>query len=417
MPTKGHFENERRCRFCAAPLKYIFADLGVSPLANSYLRSDQLLYPEQFFPLIAYVCSSCFLVQLEELNSPSEIFSDYAYFSSFSDSWLNHALAYSKQAINRFKLNDESLVVEIGSNDGYLLRYFKDAGVPVLGIEPAANVARAAQEKGVETKVCFFNSSQASEMKAQGRQADLIVANNVLAHIPHTNDLMTGFRTLLKPGGTISIETPHLLTLINDNQFDTIYHEHYSYFSLTTLERIFKAHHMVIYDLDHLSTHGGSLRLYAGHDDFYATRVSENVKQVLQEEARKGFNEIGFYEGFGEKAKQVKRNVLKGLIALKEAGKQIAAYGAPAKGNTLLNYLGIGTDFIDYTVDRNPHKQGCYLPGSRIPIFGPEKVAETKPDYLLILPWNLKEEIIAQMSGVRSWGGKFILPIPEFRII
>jgi 2-polyprenyl-3-methyl-5-hydroxy-6-metoxy-1,4-benzoquinol methylase len=417
MPTNGSLKNERRCRFCGAPLTHQFANLGVSPLANSYLRSDQLTQPETFFPLVAYVCSSCFLVQLEELNSPGEIFSEYAYFSSYSDSWLDHAREFSSIATELFSLNKDSLVVEIGSNDGYLLKYFKDAGIPVLGIEPAANVARVAQEKGVETKVCFFNSSVASDMATQSRQADLIVANNVLAHIPQTNDLMNGLRTLLRAGGSICIETPHLLTLIEENQFDTIYHEHYSYFSLTTLDRIFKAHKMVIYDLEQLLTHGGSLRLYAGHEKHFTGRISSSVEQVLQEEERKGFKEIGFYESFNENVQQIKRSILKGLIDLKSDGKMIAAYGAPAKGNTMLNYLGIGTDFIDYTVDRNPNKQGCYLPGSRIPVYSPDKVTETKPDYLLILPWNLKEEIMEQMAEIRNWGGQFIIPIPEFKII
>jgi SAM-dependent methyltransferase len=417
MPTKESEQDKRRCRFCGAPLKHQFVNLGVSPLANSYLRPDQLTQPETFFPLVAYVCSSCFLVQLEELSSPGEIFSEYAYFSSYSDSWLDHARELSSITKERFSLNSDSLVVEIGSNDGYLLKYFIAVGIPVLGIEPAANVARVAQGKGVETKVCFFNSSLASEMAAQGRQADLIVANNVLAHIPQTNDLMAGFRTLLKAGGSICIETPHLLTLVEENQFDTIYHEHYSYFSMTTLDRIFRAHKMVIYDLEQLPTHGGSLRLYAGHEKHFTGRIRFSVEQVLQEEERKGFKEIGFYESFSESVKQIKRSILKGLIDLKSDGKTIAAYGAPAKGNTMLNYLGVGTDFIDYTVDRNPNKQGCYLPGSRIPVYSPDIITETKPDYLLILPWNLKDEIMEQMAGIRDWGGRFIIPIPDFKII
>ena len=417
MPTKESEQVKRRCRFCAAPLEHVFADLGTSPLANSYLRPEQLLQPESFYPLVAYVCASCYLVQLEELSSPGDIFSDYAYFSSFSDSWLQHAKGYCEQVINRFSLNNNCLVIEIGSNDGYLLKYFKEAGIKVLGVEPAANVAKAAIEQGIETLVNFFDHSLADALAAQGKKADLIIANNVLAHIPQTNDLMRGLHKLLKPEGTITIETPHLLSLIEENQFDTIYHEHYSYFSLTTLERIFKTHQLALYDLEMLPTHGGSLRLFVGHLDKYEGKASASVRQVLAEEERKGLKEISFYESYGDRVLQVKRNILKGLIGLKEEGKLIAAYGAPAKGNTLLNYLGIGTDFIDYTVDRNPNKQGCFLPGSRIPVYSPDRIAKTRPDYLLILPWNLKEEIMEQMAMISSWGGRFILPIPDFKII
>lgn len=417
MPTKEAEQIKRRCRFCAAPLKTVFANLGTSPLANSYLRPDQLLQPETFYPLIAYVCASCFLVQLEELNNPTDIFSDYAYFSSFSDSWLEHAKEFSNEAVERFALGKKSLVVEIGSNDGYLLKNFKEADIKVLGIEPAANVAMSAEEKGIETLVRFFNDSLAGELVAQGKKADLIIANNVLAHIPKTNDLMSGFRKLLKPDGTISIETPHLLALVEENQFDTIYHEHYSYFSLTTLDQIFKAHQLKIYDLEKLASHGGSLRLFVGHLNRFESKTSNMVKQVLAEEERKGFKEICFYEAYDGRVQQVKRRILKELIELKEAGYSIAAYGAPAKGNTLLNYCGIGTDFIDYTVDRNPRKQGYFLPGSRIPVLSPDQIAQTRPDYLLILPWNLREEIMEQMAVIRSWGGKFIVPIPDFKII
>jgi len=417
MPIKENIQPKRRCRFCAAPLEHIFADLGTSPLANSYLLPEQLLQPESYYPLVAYICDSCYLVQLEELSSPGDIFSDYAYYSSFSDSWLEHARIFSEQAIKDLKLNEGSLVIEIGSNDGYLLKYFREAGVNVLGIEPAANVAKVSEEKGIETVVKFFNDALAEELSTQGKRADLIIANNVLAHIPQTNDLMRGFKRLLKPGGTISIETPHLLPLIEENQFDTIYHEHYSYFSLTTLDQIFRAHQLIIYDLQLLPTHGGSLRLAIGHLEEYQGKVSDAVKQVLAEEERKGFKEINYYESFDCKVKQVKRNLLKGLIEIKETGKVIAAYGAPAKGNTLLNYLGIGTDFIEYTVDRNPHKQGCFLPGSRIPVYSPEIITQTKPDYLLILPWNLKDEIMEQMAMISNWGGRFVIPIPDFRII
>jgi SAM-dependent methyltransferase len=410
--------NGRQCRFCRTPLEYIFVDLGVSPLANSYLRAEDLLRAESFYPLQVYVCANCYLVQLEELGKPGEIFSDYMYFSSFSDSWLDHARHFAGMAIERFGLKNSSRVVEIGSNDGYLLRFFKEAGIGTLGIEPADNVARAAVEQGIETMVRFFDSSLAAELAREGRGADLLVGNNVLAHIPHTNDLMIGMKRLLNPGGVISMEFPHLLSLILENQFDTIYHEHYSYYSLTTALKIFATHGLLIFDAEHLSTHGGSLRIYACHAEDHAEhkerfRKSDRLSGLLKEETEQGLNKLERYEGFAGQVRAVKREILKYLIAIKEQGKTIAAYGAPAKGNTLLNYCGIGTDFIDYTVDRNPHKQGLYLPGSRIPVFGPEKIFETKPDYLIILPWNLREEVMEQMSAIRQWGGRFVVLIPE----
>jgi 2-polyprenyl-3-methyl-5-hydroxy-6-metoxy-1,4-benzoquinol methylase len=418
--TEAIDTDERQCRFCRTPLKNIFIDLGVSPLANSYLRAVDLLRSEPFYPLQVYVCANCFLVQLEELGKPGEIFSDYMYFSSFSDSWLEHARHFAEMAIERFGLQHNSRVVEIGSNDGYLLRFFKENGIAVLGVEPADNVARAAVEQGIETLVRFFDSSLAAELAKEGRGADLLVGNNVLAHIPHTNDLMVGLKKLLNPGGVISMEFPHLLSLMLENQFDTIYHEHYSYYSLTTAQKIFKAHGLLIFDAEHLSTHGGSLRIYACHVEDHAKDgkrfgKSKRLSELLKEEAGQGLNNLERYEDFAEQVRAVKREILKYLIAIKEQGKTIAAYGAPAKGNTLLNYCGIGTDFIDYTVDRNPHKQGLYLPGSRIPVFGPEKIFETKPDYLIILPWNLREEVMAQMSAIRQWGGRFVVLIPEVR--
>ncbi len=413
MPTSTQ---KRRCRFCAAPLNHTFADLGVSPLANAYLNAEQLQRVEPFYPLYAYVCSNCYLVQLEELSRPAEIFSEYAYFSSFSDSWLAHARNFSVSAAQRLQLDGKSLVVEIGSNDGYLLRFFKEAGIPVLGIEPAENVAKSARDNGIETAVCFFDHKLAAELAAAGRQADLIVANNVLAHIPATNDLISGLKVLLKADGVVSIETPHLMALIEQNQFDTIYHEHYSYYSLTTLTKILAAHRLTVFDLEVLPTHGGSLRIYAGHAAEYEGGVGVNVKGFLEEERKNGICSLEVYEAFGAKIKKVKRDLLSGLIGLKEAGKSVAAYGAPAKGNTLLNYCGIGTDFIDYTVDRNPYKQGLFLPGSHIPIFSPAKITETRPDYLLILPWNLKEEIMGQMNVIREWGGRFMIPIPAYQV-
>jgi SAM-dependent methyltransferase len=406
--------NERRCRFCRSPLEHIFVDLGVSPLANAYLRAEDLLRAEPFYPLQVYVCANCFLVQLEELGKPEEIFSDYMYFSSFSDSWLEHARRFAEMALERYSLKQSSRVVEIGSNDGYLLRFFKEAGIGVLGIEPAENVARVAQEQGIETLVRFFDSKLATGLAAEGRGADLLIGNNVLAHIPNTNDLMIGLKSLLNPGGVISMEFPHLLSLMQEKQFDTIYHEHYSYYSLTTAQKIFGAHGLKIFDAEHLNTHGGSLRISACHaDDAWRFENSDQLAALLLEEKEQGLGELKGYENFAGLARAVKRSILKYLIDLKEKGKSIAAYGAPAKGNTLLNYCGLGTDFIDYTVDRNPHKQGLYLPGSRIPIYGPQKIFETRPDYLVILPWNLREEVMAQMAAIREWGGRFVVFIPE----
>ncbi len=406
----------RRCRFCKTELEHTFADLGVSPLANSYLEPAELTEMEPFYPLHVFVCSSCLLVQLEELSSPGEIFSDYPYFSSFSESWLEHAKNFALEAVERFNLGSSSRVIEIGSNDGYLLRYFKEADVPVLGIEPAANVARAARKEGIDTKVRFFNSALAGELAKEGRQADLIVGNNVLAHIPRLNNLMIGLKKMLKPGGVISMEFPHLLRLLEQNQFDTIYHEHYSYFSLTTADKIFGAHGLPLFDAEELSTHGGSLRIYARHAEAEGFSRTEHLTELLDKERKRGLTELDTYLHFGQKVYKAKREILKFLIGLKEEGSTIAGYGAPAKGNTLLNYLGVGTDFIDFTVDRSPHKQGRYLPGSRIPVYAPEKVFVEKPDYLIILPWNLEEEISGQMAGIREWGGKLMVLIPEVKV-
>ena len=431
---------ERRCRFCRTPLEQTFVDLGVSPLSNSYLHPEDLNRMEPFYPLHAFVCSNCFLVQLEEMESPEKIFEDYAYFSSYSESWLEHARSYAKMARKRFGLNSSSRVVEIGSNDGYLLHFFKEVDIGVLGIEPAANVAEAAREKGIETEVRFFDLKLVEEITRGGRGADLLVGNNVLAHIPDVNDLMQALKRLLNAGGVINMEFPHLLSLIEENQFDTIYHEHYSYFSLTTAARIFGEHGLEIYDAELLSTHGGSLRIYACHGEELGERqpaggsweglsnrqgsspeggsffLTERLKEMLEREEQLGFNDLEFYRSFAGQVEKVKRETLKFLIKAKEEGRSAAAYGAPAKGNTLLNYCGIGPDLIDYTVDISPHKQGKFLPGSRIPIFNPEKVAETKPDYLVILPWNLKEEIEGQMAGIRQWGGRFVTFIPEVKV-
>jgi SAM-dependent methyltransferase len=408
---------EKKCRFCKARLRYTFADLGVSPLANSYLKPQDLQQMEPFYPLHAFVCGECFLVQLEEFGTPQEIFSDYAYFSSYSGSWLEHARVYAGQAIERFALRPGSLVVEIGSNDGYLLQYFKSAGIDVLGIDPAANVARAAREKGIPTLVDFFGGKVAGELAARGKQADLIVGNNVLAHIPDTHDLLSGLKALLKPGGAVTMEFPHLLRLMEENQFDTIYHEHYSYFSFMTANTVFASHGLTLFDVEELPTHGGSLRIYAGHAGDTGKPAGPRVKELLEREERLGFKKVETYLSFGEQVKKAKREILQFMIEAKREGKSIAGYGAPAKGNTLLNYCGIRTDFLDYTVDKNPHKQGLYLPGTRIPIAPPEKIRETRPDYLLILPWNLKNEIMAEMIGIKKWGGKFVIPIPKVEVI
>jgi SAM-dependent methyltransferase len=405
------------CRFCGASLRHPFVDLGTSPLANSYLTSAQLNQMEPFYPLYVYVCERCFLVQLEEFASPEQLFGDYAYFASYADSWLCHAWRYSAMAIARFGLDARSQVVEIASNDGYLLQYFVARGIPVLGVEPAANVAKVAMEKGIPTRVGFFGEETARRLVAEGLQADLAVANNVLAHVPKLNDFVRGLKILLKPHGVTTLEFPHLLRLMAENQFDTIYHEHFSYFSFTTVETIFAAHGLTLFDVEELPTHGGSLRIYASHAEHSLQAVTPCIMDLRAREEAAGLTHLGSYVAYTERVKETKRKLLAFLLAAKRAGKSIVAYGAAAKGNTLLNYCGIRTDFIDYTVDRSPHKQGCFLPGTHIPIYHPDKVKETTPDYLLILPWNLAEEIVAQMAYIREWGGQFVIPIPEVRVV
>jgi 2-polyprenyl-3-methyl-5-hydroxy-6-metoxy-1,4-benzoquinol methylase len=405
------------CRFCASPLQHTFADLGMSPMANSYLKAEQLQKMEPFYPLHTYVCGNCHLVQLQEFESPENIFSDYAYFSSYSDSWLKHAKDYTDLMIERFGFNAESRVVEIASNDGYLLQYFKEKGVPVLGIEPAANVAEAAIAKQIPTMVKFFGTGTARELADEGGHADLIIGNNVLAHVPGLNDFVGGLKTLLKPHGIITMEFPHLMRLMDENQFDTIYHEHFSYFSFTTVNKVFTSHGLKIFDVDELPTHGGSLRIYAAHTENASRPVEKRAVELLQREEDGGFKNMEFYSTFGEKVKETKRAILDFMIKEKRRGKVFAAYGAPAKGNTLLNYCGIRSDFIDYTVDRSPHKQRLFLPGVHIPIYHPDRIRETKPDYLVILPWNLKDEITEQVSHIRAWGGKFVVLIPEVQVI
>jgi len=405
------------CRFCGAPLGLSFADLGMSPPSNSFLQAADLNRMERFYPLHAWVCEQCFLVQLEEFETPEQIFSDYAYFSSYSESWLAHAQAYTQAMTARLGLNAASFVVEIASNDGYLLQYFVAQGVPVLGIEPAANVAAVAEKKGVPTLVKFFGTRTASELAAAGRKADLILGNNVLAHVPDLNDFVRGMALLLKPGGVVTMEFPHLLKLMQENQFDTIYHEHFSYISFVVAERVFAAHGLTLFDIDEIPTHGGSLRIYARHAANTALPVSAKVAALRAREQAAGLERADTYRSFAERVKATKRSLLKFLIGAKEAGKRVAGYGAPAKGNTLLNYCGVRTDLVEYTVDRSPHKQGRFLPGVHIPIHAPEKIMQARPDYVLILPWNLQQEIVAQMAGIRAWGGRFVVPIPETRVL
>jgi hypothetical protein len=404
------------CRFCGAALTHTLVDLGMSPLCESFLSSEQLNQMEPFYPLHVYVCSECFLVQLEEYVSPENIFTHYAYFSSYSDTWLDHARRYSEMAIERFHLTAENFVVEIASNDGYLLQNFVKAGIPVLGIEPAINVAEAALKKGVSTLIAFFSEDTARNLVANGRKADLIIGNNVLAQVPALNDFVAGLKVLLAPAGVITLEFPHLYQLMSGNQFDTIYHEHFSYFSFYSTKKIFAKHELEIFDVEELPTHGGSLRIYLHHADDHTQKISDRVKNLEQQELKNEVNKLQTYSTFGENVKETKRKLLEFLITAKREGKKIAGYGAPGKGNTLLNFCGVRTDFLDYTVDRSPFKQGKFLPGTHIPIYAPEKINETRPDYVLILPWNLKDEIMKQMAFVREWGGKFVVPIPELRV-
>jgi hypothetical protein len=408
--------NRTNCRFCNAQLAQTFIDLGMSPLCESFLRADQLNQMEPFYPLHTYVCGGCFLVQLQEYVSPENIFSDYAYFSSYSDSWLAHAKAYVEEMTRRFHLSSRSLVAEVASNDGYLLQYFVAKQVPVLGIEPAANVASVAIKKGVPTLVKFFGAQTARELVAEGKRCDLVLGNNVLAQVPDLNDFVEGLKILLAPSGVVTIEFPHLMRLMDENQFDTIYHEHFSYFSFFTAEKIFAAHGLTLFDVEELSTHGGSLRIFARHFDDNSKPVAQRVRELRAREESAGFGHLDRYRSFTDQVNETKRKLLEFLIEAKRAGKQVAGYGAPGKGNTLLNFCGIRADFLDYTVDRNPHKHKMFLPGTHIPIFAPERIKQTRPDYVLILPWNLKNEIIEQHGYIREWGGKFVVPIPEVTV-
>jgi SAM-dependent methyltransferase len=414
--TTNNKQSINSCLFCGTDLHHTFVDLGMSPPCESYRSQEQLNMMEPFYPLHVHVCEKCFLVQLPEHISPENIFSDYAYFSSYSDSWLQHAKNYVDLMVERFQLNQQSQVVEIASNDGYLLQYFVAKSIPALGIEPAANVADVAIKKAIPTVVKFFGQETAKEQVVEGKQADLLLGNNVLAHTPYLNDFVQGMKILLKPQGVITMEFPHLMRLIEENQFDTIYHEHFSYFSFITVEKVFTAHGLTIFDVEELSTHGGSLRIYARHEEDSSKAISQQVLELKAREEAAGFTKLEHYFSFGEQVKETKRKLLDFLSKVKREGKSIVGYGAPGKGNTLLNYCGIRTDFIDYTVDRNPYKQGQFLPGTHIPIFHPDKIQETKPDYVLILPWNLKKEIIAQLAYIRDWGGQFVVPIPEVQV-
>ena len=406
----------RGCRLCGAELEHTLVDLGMSPLCESYLAPGQLDAMEPYFPLHVLVCGSCFLVQLGEYVTPEHIFREYAYFSSYSTTWVAHAKAYCEMIAPRLGLGPDSLVVELASNDGYLLRHFLPLGIPVLGIEPAANVAEVAIDSGIATCVDFFGVELAEALVADGRRADLIIGNNVLAQVPDLNDFVAGMARLLKPEGVITLEFPHLERLMAENQFDTIYHEHFSYFSLITIERLAARHGLRLIDVDELSTHGGSLRVYLARSGS-TWPTTRNVSDLLARERSLGFADIATYASFADRVTRTKRSLLSFLIAAKDAGKVICGYGAPGKGNTLLNYCGIGTDFLEFTVDRNPYKHGRFTPGMHVPIRPVDAIDELKPDYVLILPWNLKDEIIQQMRHVGAWGGKFIVPIPEVTVI
>jgi SAM-dependent methyltransferase len=404
------------CLFCTTPLRHTVVDLGMSPLCESFLTAEQLNQMEPFYPLHVWVCERCFLVQVEEYVRPEGIFTEYAYFSSYSDSWLAHAKAYVEMITARLGLNAGSRVVELGSNDGYLLQFFVARGIPVLGVDPARNVAQAAIARGVPTVTKLFGRETARELVREGAPADLICGANVLAQVPDVNDFVGGIALLLKPGGVVTVEFPHLMRLMAENQFDTIYHEHFSYFSFLTAERIFAAHGLTLFDVEELPTHGGSLRIYARHAEDTARPVTERAVKLRDRERAAGLDRLETYASFTEQVHETKRGLLEFLIGARRRGKRVAGYGAPGKGNTLLNYCGIRTDFLEYTVDRNPYKHGRFLPGTHIPIYPPERIRETRPDYVLILPWNLKDEIMEQLAFIRSWGGQFVVPIPDVKV-
>jgi SAM-dependent methyltransferase len=407
-----------KCRVCSAELEHVFVDLGMSPISNDFVAADKANAMEPFYPLCVYVCDSCWLVQLPAVQSADSIFrDDYAYFSSMSKSWLEHASNYVDMISARFNIGPEQSVVEIASNDGYLLQYFVKRDVPVLGVEPCGNVAQAARDIGVETIAEFFGTEFATRLTADRAKPDLVIGNNVLAHVPDLMDFVGGLKVVLAEGGVITMEFPHLEKLIEFNQFDTIYHEHFSYFSLIAVQNVFRLHGLRIFDVEELGTHGGSLRIFACHEDDADKTDQPAVSKLLEREKAAGMDSLDIYRDFDRKVQKTKRELLKFLIEAKEAGKTVVGYGAPAKGNTLLNYCGVRTDLIDFTVDRAPVKQNTLLPGVRIPVYAPEKILETRPDYVLILPWNIKEEIVAGMSAIRDWGGQFLVPIPDVKLL
>ncbi|MGN6491677.1 MAG: methyltransferase domain-containing protein [Agriterribacter sp.] len=407
-----------QCRFCKTELNRVFIDLINSPASNSFLSKDQLNEPETFYPLKIYTCHQCFLVQVDEYKKSNSIFNnEYVYFSSYSTSWLKHAQAYTEKMIKRFGLNKTSQVVEIASNDGYLLQYFHQNSIPVLGIEPTANTAEVARKKGIESIVDFFGTNLAKKLAAKGTKADLLLGNNVLAHVPDIVDFVGGMKIVLAEQGVITMEFPHLMQLVDNNQFDTIYHEHFSYLSFGTVRQIFASQGLQLFDVDELPTHGGSLRIYAKHANDKSQQVSKNVDFLLKKEEEKGLNSLEYYNNFQEKALKVKLDITEFLINVKRQGKKTAAYGAAAKGNTLLNYCGIKNDLVEYVVDASPHKQNKWLPASHIPVVNEEYLRKNPPDYVIILPWNLKEEITQQLSYIQEWGGKFVVPIPSLHII
>jgi len=405
------------CRFCGTPLKTTMVNLGMHPLCESFLREDQLNDMEPHYPLHVRVCGQCFLAQIGEYVEPAEIFGDYAYFSSYSDSWLKHASNYVDMMIERFSLGSDAHVMEIASNDGYLLQYFQRKGINVLGVDPAFTVAEAAIAKGIPTRIEFFDDGFARQFASEGYKANVIIGNNVLAHNPDINGFVAGLPIILADGGVMTFEFPHLMRLIDENQFDTIYHEHWSYLSLGTTRKVFAAHGMTVFDVEELPSHGGSLRLFVKHDDDESNPVGARVNELLEREETFGLFDLATYERFSERVKATKRKLLATLIQVKNDGGSIAVYGAAGKGNTLLNYCGIGVDFIDYASDATPYKHGRHTPGTHIPIYSPDRIAETKPDYVLILPWNLKKEIMAQLAYIDDWGGRFIIPIPEATIV
>ncbi|PAP78053.1 class I SAM-dependent methyltransferase [Rubrivirga marina] len=405
------------CRSCGTPLRYSMVDLGSSPPCQNVVRPEELMQGETYYPLHAFVCHECSLVQIDEVVPPEAIFEgEYAYFSSYSDSWVAHAERYVAAVAERFGLGTDSLMVEVASNDGYLLQHAVARGIPCLGVEPAANVAEAARAKGVPTRVAFFGEDEARAMRAEGLRADVIAANNVLAHTPHLNSFVAGLAVLLADAGVVTAEFPHLVRLVDHNQFDTIYHEHFSYLSFTAVERVFERHGLVLFDVEELPTHGGSLRIYARHAADASKPLTARAIELRAREQAWGVDDLATYARFAEQVRETKRGLLDFLIRARRDGKTVVGYGAPGKGNTLLNYCGIRTDLLDYTVDRNPYKQGTYTPGARIPVHAPERIFETRPDYVLILPWNLRDEISAQMAGIREWGGQFVVPIPEIEV-